>query len=210
MRPRPARPLAPARRPATALPARPARGPWIRVSRVAMACRVEVALPAGTSSAVEAASAALDEIDAVERRFSVFRPESEISRLNRSAYPGPAPTGRDIVALLSLCGRLHRDTGGAFDPTAGPLTRCWGFLRRAGAVPSHDVLEAARVAVGFSHVQFDGASGSVAFSRPGVELNLGSIGKGYALDAAAPALRRHGVATALLSAGGSSVLALGP
>jgi thiamine biosynthesis lipoprotein len=175
-----------------------------------MACRFEITVPGGDGAAVEAASAALDEIEQVERRLSVFRRDSEISRLNRTAHGGPVRAGRDVVSLLELCARVHQDTGGAFDPTIGPLTRCWGFLRRAGAIPSGDALAAARSAVGFSHVQVDAGAGCVAFARPGLELNLGSIGKGYALDAVAPELRRRSVNTALLSAGGSSVLALGP
>ncbi len=185
-------------------------GPWVRVSRPAMACRFEITVPGEAAPAVEAASAALDEIDRLERRLSVFRADSEISRLNRTAHDGPVPADPPIVSLLDLCGRVHDDTGGAFDPTIGPLTRCWGFLRRAGTVPSDEAVAAARRSVGFSHVRVDAAAESVAFTRPGIELNLGSIGKGYALDAVAPLLRRHGVSTALLSAGSSSVLALGP
>lgn len=185
-------------------------GPWIHVARTAMACRVEITVPGEAARAVEAASAALDEIDRLERRLSVFLADSEISRLNRTASAGPVPVAPAVASLLDLCGRLHVDTGGAFDPTIGPLTRCWGFLRRAGTVPSPEALSAARSAVGFSHVQVDAGAGRVAYARPGVEVNLGSIGKGYALDAAAPLLRQRGVSDALLSAGGSSVLALGP
>jgi thiamine biosynthesis lipoprotein len=114
----------------------------------------------------------------------------------------------DLFALLQRCAVLWRDTGGAFDITSTPLSRCWGFLRRDGRVPTDGEIEAARALVGMQHVTLDAARQSVRFLKAGVELNLGAIGKGYALDRLARALR-HGVRGALLSAGRSSLLALG-
>lgn len=175
-----------------------------------MACRFEITVAAEQPGGVAAASAALDEVGRLENRLSVFRANSEISKLNRAAHAKDTEASPATIALLELCAELHRDTGGAFDPTSGPLTRCWGFFRRDGGVPPDDALAAAHAAVGMAHVRIDADAASVAFARPGVELNLGSIGKGYALDAVAPLLRRQRVTTALLSAGSSSVLALGP
>lgn len=175
-----------------------------------MACRFEITLPAEEAGGLAAASAALDEVARLERQLSVFRADSEISRLNCAAHERSTPATPAVIALLERCARLHRDTEGAFDPTSGPLTRCWGFFRRAGAVPPDAALAVARAAVGMGHVRIDAEAGCVSFARCGAELNLGSIGKGYALDAVAPLLRRRRVNTALLSAGGSSVLALGP
>lgn len=184
-------------------------GAWMHVSRPAMACRFEIAVAAEDPGGVAAASAALDEVDRLEDRLSVFREDSEISRINRTAHDTPIVSSPAVIALLEACARLHRDTGGAFDPTSGPLTHCWGFFRRAGRIPQPEALSAARASVGMSHVRIDARSCLVSFARPGVELNFGSIGKGYALEYAARTLARHGVRTALLSAGGSSVLALG-
>lgn len=184
-------------------------GALMHVSRHAMACRFEITVPAGTSAGVAACVLALDEVDRLESTLSVFREDSDVSRLNRTAHAGAVTVSPAVAALLALCATLYRETGGAFDPTAGPLTRCWGFFRRAGAVPTADRLEAARQAVGFAHVQLDLHTRSVSFIRAGVELNFGSIGKGYALDEAAGVLRRNGVPAALLSGGSSSVLAFG-
>jgi thiamine biosynthesis lipoprotein len=188
--------------------ARPA-GAWMHVSRPAMACRFEIAIPADLPHGVAAAAAALDEVDRIEDRLSVFRDESEVSRLNRCAHGAPFECSPSLAALLQACARLHRDTHGAFDPTSGPLTRCWGFFRRAGCLPRPEALAEARDAVGMAHVRLAAGCGAVRFARSGVELNFGSIGKGYALDCAARTMLEHGVGTALLSAGGSSVLALG-
>lgn len=185
------------------------RGYWIRVHRRAMACRFEILLSAEDRVFVSAATQALDEIDRLEDELSVFRDTSTISVLNRSAAGRAVVVPRYLIDLLTNCQRLHRDTERAFDVTTMPLSRCWGFLRRQGCVPDADAIEAARALVGFDAVQLGRDDLSVRFGRTGVELNLGAIGKGYALDRAGSGLRASGVAHALLSAGGSSLLALG-
>ena len=121
----------------------------------------------------------------------------------------PVVVSRHLIDLLADCQRLHRETGGAFDITTMPLSRCWGFLRREGRVPDPEAIEAARALVGFDAVQLDRDDWSVRFGRTGLELNLGAIGKGYALDRASSGLRASGVGHALLSAGRSSLLAIG-
>jgi thiamine biosynthesis lipoprotein len=191
------------------LPAGEEPGYWIRVHRCAMACRFEITLAAEDGAFVPAASAALDEIDRLEDELSVFRETSAVSQVNRRAACEPVVVPRHLVDLLTVCQRLHRETGGAFDITTMPLTRCWGFLRREGRVPDRDAIEAARGLVGLDGVHVERDDGSVSFGRAGIQLNLGAIGKGYALDRAAIGLQRSGVAHALLSAGRSSLLALG-
>lgn len=84
-----------------------------------------------------------------------------------------------------------------------------GFLRREGRVPSAAAIESTRMSVGMDKVTFDPVARAIRFETPSVELNLGAIGKGYALDRMGEVLREHGVTRALISAGGSSVLALG-
>jgi len=184
-------------------------GHWIRIHRAAMACRFEVLLDGTDEAHVPAAREALDEADRLEAALSVFRETSELSRVNRTAAEMPAPVDADLFALLALCRDLHGRTAGAFDITSTPLSRCWGFLRREGRLPSNEAIEAARALVGTSAVLLDDASRTVRFQRPGMELNLGSIGKGYALDRMASLMRARGVSHALVSAGGSSAVALG-
>ena len=114
-----------------------------------------------------------------------------------------------MAELLTDCQRVHRDTEGAFDVTTTPLSRCWGFLRREARVPPLEAIEDARGQVGFGAVHVSSDPPLVTFSRPGVEVSLGAVGKGYALDRACSVLRASGVQHALLSAGGSSIVALG-
>jgi thiamine biosynthesis lipoprotein len=174
-----------------------------------MACRFEVTLDGENGHDVPAAREGLDEVDRIESALTVFRETSDLVRLNRAASDGPVPVDDDLFALLRLCRQLHADTGGAFDVTSTPLSRCWGFLRREGRLPGSEEIAGARALVGMDGVELDETARTVRFRRPGMELNLGSIGKGYALGRVGMLLRRRGVRDALVSAGGSSVLALG-
>lgn len=182
---------------------------WIRVHRTAMACRFEIALSGEDAHHVPAARAALDEVDRIESRLTVFRETSALCRLNRRAAHEPVPVDPDLFGLLTACASLHARTESAFDITSTPLSRCWGFLRRDGRRPEAAEIDAARAAVGMDGVELDGARQTVRFRRAGMELNLGAMGKGYALDRVARLLRGRGVQHALLSAAGSSVLAVG-
>ena len=109
-------------------------GHWVKVHRVAMACRFEVALDEEDARHVEDARAALDEVDAIESALSWFRDTSELSRVNREAVAGPVAVGPFLLELLALCRELHAATGGAFDPASTALLRCWGFLERRQCV----------------------------------------------------------------------------
>jgi len=186
----------------------PAASYWQHVSRPAMACRFEVTLPLEDQAGVSVARQALDEVDKLEEQLAIFREDSEVSFINQHAAAKPVRVEHSLSSLLLLCQELHRETGGAFDITSGPLSRCWGFLRRQGRIPDPDEIEQAKALVGSDKLLLDCESSSVRFTRPGVEINLGSIGKGYALDRIA-AMMRNRVRAALLSAGSSSIRAIG-
>jgi FAD:protein FMN transferase len=190
-------------------PAEPTADYWIRVFRRAMACRFEVTLSGEDARHIPAARAALDEVDRLEALLTVFRDTSALSDLNRRAALEDARADGELFDLLVRCRALHAETEGAFDPTSTPLSRCWGFLRREARRPAPEEIEAARVCVGMDGAALDLERRTVRFDRAGLELNLGAIGKGYALDRAAAHLRAGGVAHALLSAAGSSVVAVG-
>lgn len=172
-----------------------------------MACKFEVTLPSSEENGVSLADEALDEVARIEQQLSVFRVDSEVSKLNREAAVAPVKVDRSLYELLSLCKELHRDTEGAFDVTSGPLTRCWGFLKRQGRIPTVAQIEEALSSVGSEKLLLD-ASGSVGFSQPGIEINLGSIGKGYALDRIANTFSSQ-KQSCLLNAAGSSFRAVG-
>ncbi len=181
-----------------------------------MACRFEILVPASRPGDVEAARAALAEAARVETAWSVFTASSDLSRINRDAAETPVEADAELLALLQRAVALTAATEGAFDITATPLSRCWRWLDRAGAVPSAQAIAQARASVGAHLVALtpaaaDGTTsgGTVRFLRHGVELNLGAIGKGYAVGRIATALADAGVGRALVSAGDSSIAAVG-
>jgi thiamine biosynthesis lipoprotein len=182
---------------------------WVHLNRAAMACRFEITAPISDPLAVEAGREALDRIDSLESQLSVFRETSEVSIINRTAATGAVKVERELFGLLLLARELSRETEGAFDITTGPLTRCWGFLKREGRIPDPSELEAARSLIGIDKVLLNEDDRTVRFARAGVEINLGSIGKGYALDRIGKSMRSRGVRSALVSGGSSSVLAIG-
>lgn len=184
-------------------------GHWLRVQRRAMACSFEITVDAADAGLVPAAQAALNQIDAIEARLTVFRDTSALADLNRRAAREPVACDAALFDLLNRCAELSHATEGAFDVTSTPLSRCWGFLRREGRVPSDAEVASARSLVGLQHVALDARHASVRFAKAGVEINLNAVGKGYALDCVAAALRRARATEALLSAGRSSLLAIG-
>jgi thiamine biosynthesis lipoprotein len=182
----------------------------LRASRRAMATLFEVLLPFGSPSAQPAAEAALDLIDELEDQLSVFRDHSEVSRLNATAAERPVEIESRLFDLLEYSAHITRQTHGAFDVATGALTKAWGFYKREGRVPTPAERSAAMSRTGTRFIALDRDRHTVRFLRPGLEINLGGIGKGYALDRAAELFTREwGIDSALLHGGGSSVRAIG-
>lgn len=177
-----------------------------------MATRFEIALHGTNPVSLRAAGEeALDEIDRLEAQLSLYRPGSELARLNREAHERPVRVTPELFRLLARALEFSRATGGAFDITIAPLVRCWGFMGGAenGAVPEPAALEDARAKVGSQHVELDAGKLTVRFTRAAVMLDLGAIGKGHAVDRAAAVLRAAGVESALIHGGTSTSFALG-
>src|SRR5258705_5410807 len=184
--------------------------PSVRRRRHAMATRFEIVLHGGDPVALRAAGEeALDEIDRLEAQLSLYRNTSEIAHLNARAGRQAVRVTPSLFALLQQAKQLHQESGGAFDITIGPLVRCWGFMGGGGHSPSPDELAEARSRVGMDLVQLRPEDFTVQFAREGVMLDLGAIGKGYAIERAVEVLRQAGVASALLHGGTSTVYALG-
>jgi FAD:protein FMN transferase len=182
----------------------------IRVSRRAMACEFEVCYPAATcENATDFAIEALDLVESLEERLSYFRPAGELARINRLAAETPVEVEPPLFDLLCLAMRISEETGGAYDITSTPLWEAWGFARRAGRIPAEAELAAARSCVGAHLLELDATRRTIHFRKPGVQINLASIGKGYALDVCCERLRTLGMTDFLLHGGQSSVLARG-
>ncbi len=160
--------------------------------------------------ALDLANRALDLIDELESQLTVYNDESEISRLNATAHLGPVEVESGLFGLLERAVALSKLTGGAYDVTSGALSQAWGFVRGPKRVPDAETLAEARARTGWQHLRLDPENRTVAFDRPGIQINLGSIGKGYAIDRAVELMRQHWFPTsALIHGGRSSLFALG-
>jgi thiamine biosynthesis lipoprotein len=159
--------------------------------------------------ASELFEAAFDEIERVEQALSNYRSSSELSRINAIAADAPVVTDPEVFALLERAFDYSRQSDGAFDVTVGKLMKAWGFFRGAGRYPSNEELARARAQTGWQRVKLDQRARSAFFLTRGIELDLGGIGKGYALDCVARVLRDGGVTAALINSGSSSIYAIG-
>lgn len=153
--------------------------------------------------------AAFEEIERLEEALSNYRESSELSRINRLAARQDVTTDPEVFDLIATSLAFSRRSGGAFDVTVGPLMRAWGFFRGDGRYPSGEELRLARENVGWEKVQLDPTRRAVHFLAPGVELDLGAIGKGYAVDRVVEVLRGAGENAALVDAGSSTLYAMG-
>jgi len=181
-----------------------------RMAAYAMATRFEVVLWGADEPRLRAAAEeALAEVAAMESRLSRFRGESDIHALNLHAAREPVRVDPRTFALLQRAAALSEETQGAFDVTVAPLLRAWGFLGGTGSMAREEDAAAARQVTGMALVELDPDEFTVRFLRPGVEMDLGAIGKGAAVEEAAGLLRDCGVAGALIHGGTSTVQALG-
>lgn len=175
-----------------------------------MACLYEIEAYGPDAQALpRVVSEAFDEVDRIDRLMSHYKPESPLSQLNREARRGPVTVERELFDFIAEAVRYSRESQGAFDITVGPLMKAWGFFRGDGRMPSEQELSVARRSVGAAHLTLDSRTRTIAFDDPGVELDLGGIAKGYAVDRVVALLRARGVSAALVSAGGSSIYGLG-
>jgi thiamine biosynthesis lipoprotein len=176
----------------------------------AMATRFELVLLGENPVQLRAAGEeALEEIERIEALLSLYRPGSEIAQINARGALEPVRVTPTTFALLEKARTFWELTGGTFDITIAPLVRCWGFMKGSGMRPTDQQVAEARELVGMQYLDLDPTSSTVRFTRPGMMLDLGSIGKGYALDVAADILRDAGVRHALLHGGTSTILGLG-
>ncbi|HPA41838.1 MAG TPA: FAD:protein FMN transferase, partial [Candidatus Hydrogenedentes bacterium] len=156
-----------------------------------------------------AGEAAFEAIDRLERRISNWIEESPVSVMNRRASEGPVVVDPDLFGLMETSRRFYTDTDGVFDVTVGPLLALWGFYQKEGVLPTPEQLAAARESVGMNRVELDPATRAVRFTRPGMRVDFGGIGKGLALDRAAEILRQNGVSRARLHSSTSTIVVMG-
>lgn len=182
----------------------------LTLARNAMNTRFEILLHGDDRVQLQSAGEqALEEITGLESQLSLYRPTSEISAVNRHASERPVRVTPPVFRLLSHAQRLSEETSGAFDVTVAPLVRAWGFMGGSGSRPGPESLSRARALVGMHKVLLDPEAFTVRFLEPGMMIDLGAIGKGYAVDQAVEVLTEAGVSCAFVHGGTSSSYGLG-
>ena len=162
-----------------------------------------------TAAMQAAAEKALAEAARVDRMLSNYQPDSELSKVNEHAAEAPVKISQELFDLLTACVAYSRASGGTFDITVAPLMKVWGFYKDSGHLPLHPEVAAALGHVGYRNVRLDPTARTVYFAQPGVGLDPGGVGKGYAVDKMVGILKENGITCALISGGGSSVYGLG-
>jgi thiamine biosynthesis lipoprotein len=151
----------------------------------------------------EVIQAAFAEVARLEGILSDYDPTSEVSRLSAAAPTATAvPASADLWPLLVRAVEIRDATGGAFDPTVGPLTTLWRQSRRSELLPRAEKLAAALAAVGPEALVLDRERRAASLTRPGMRLDFGGIGMGYAVDRAMELLRARGIQSVMIDASG--------
>ena len=154
---------------------------------------------AGAESAM---CAVMNVMHHVDETMSPYKPESELSRMNREAANGPVRLSQEMFDLLSRSLDFSRLSDGAFDITFASAGHLYDY--RQGIRPSEIDLAQACKAIGYKNLLLDRATHSVRFACPGVRIDLGGFAKGYAVDLGAALLKRRGIDNAIVTAGGDS------
>lgn len=167
-----------------------------------------VAFGTHPSHASDAMDHAFEEVDRQEQAMSLYRTTSELSRLNRTAHGQAQAVSADLYAVIEESLRYSELTEGAFDVTAGLLAERWKAVGRGEQPPGPAEEEILRCGVGYRQIELLPPD-RIRFHASRVAVDLGAIGKGYAVDRAAAVLRSRGIESALINAGGSTLYAIG-
>jgi thiamine biosynthesis lipoprotein len=137
--------------------------------------------------------------------MSDYKETSELMRLCQQSGGPPVKVSAELFFVLNKSQAMAKASDGAFDITVGPLVKLWRRARRQEALPDEKRLKAALELVGYQHLKLDEASQTAHLMKKGMQLDLGGIGKGYAADEAVAVLKKHGIGSCLVAAGGDLV-----
>jgi FAD:protein FMN transferase len=184
--------------------------PVQRFAHAAMNTTFEVIISGEEADyARQASQAAFEEVDHLEQELSRFDPTSDVSQINGLRAGKKLRVGLATLECLKAAAAVAADTGGAFDVTIGSLLACWRSPDKSLRTPTQAELDAARARTGMNHVEILDDEYAVRLKADGVKIDLGGVGKGYAVDRMMAVLKQWSVKTALVHGGYSSVLALG-
>lgn len=178
----------------------------VEVTRFLMGTIVEIKAPLdshGDYAAVRRAiERAFGEMKRVEELFSVYRKNSEVSRINRLRPGENLKVDPETFDLIEESIEYNKRTEGAFDITVKPLVDLWKDAAKNNALPSEEDIRAARARVGSRYIKLDGQVRTISFLLEGMAIDLGGVAKGYASDRAIAVLKDNGIKNAIVNSGG--------
>jgi thiamine biosynthesis lipoprotein len=172
-------------------------------------CRI-VLYAADEAKARAASRAAFERVAALDNCMSDYKPESELMLLCAKAGGEPVPVSAELFTVLQKAQAVAEKSDGAFDVTVGPVVRLWRLSRRNHRLPDEEKLAKARSLVGYRNVELDAKARTVRLLKAGMQLDLGGIAKGYAADEALAVLKKNGIESALVAAGGDIAVSAPP
>jgi thiamine biosynthesis lipoprotein len=176
---------------------------WYRDARDMMGTRISVELWSEDPEQAEAGKAAVyEEMAEVNRLMNPWDPDSELSRVNREAHLRPVPVSASIFDVITRSLHYSRISGGAFDVSFASAGQHYDY--RARVAPDAQTLEQAVGKIDYTAIHLDPETRTVAYGAEGLQVDLGGIAKGYAVDRAIEALIEQGIVSAVVSAGGDS------
>lgn len=180
-----------------------AQAQWLTGEEAIMGTAIRVELWSEDKTAGEAAIAAvMAEMHRIDRQMSPYKPESELSRINREAAEHPVPISQEMFDILSRSIKFSELSGGAFDITFSSVGYLYDYRRHIK--PTDKEIEQALPGINFRHLLLDAQERTVKFARRGVRIDLGGIGKGHAVDNGIALLKKRGITQAIITAGGDS------
>ncbi|MBF8292779.1 MAG: ApbE family lipoprotein [Steroidobacteraceae bacterium] len=180
-----------------------ARAEWHEREAAIMGTRISVELWHEDAGQAEAAiDAVMAEMHRIDDLMSHYKPESQLSQINRDAATAPVKVDAELAALIARALEFSELSDGAFDITYASVGYLYDY--REHRHPSEAQIRAALPAISWRHVVVDREASTVRFLMPGVRIDLGGIAKGYAVDSAARILQARGIRNATVSAGGDS------
>lgn len=161
-------------------------------------------------TAEDAAAAAFARIAELDTIMSDYRQDSELMRLCAKAGGPPVKVSPELFLALSRAQQVSKESHGTFDVTVGPLIALWRKARKTAILPDPTEIEHARQRVGWKRMRLNERAHTVQLKTPGMKLDLGGIGKGYAADEAQRVLKQNGIDRALVELGGDIVVSGAP
>ncbi|MCR4321002.1 MAG: FAD:protein FMN transferase [Candidatus Brocadiaceae bacterium] len=181
----------------------------LKQTRMVMGTFAEVSIYSNDeNTAGKAIEESLDEMERMDRIMSNYKKESELSRLNKKAVKSPVPCNGELLDVIEQSQYYSELSGGAFDITVSPIVALWGFFREKGNMPPDKEIERLLPAVSYKNIVINKSNNpkkpaTIFLKNTQTQIDLGAIGKGYAVDKALEIIRKYGINNGCINLGGN-------